>query len=62
MTTERDRVICVSLSEQEWQAFVARHPQPVDWIRQQILDQLQERQPADRVGGATAGAQAATVR
>jgi hypothetical protein len=40
MTTERDRVICVSLTEAEWQAFVARCPQPVDWLRQQILSQL----------------------
>jgi hypothetical protein len=41
MTTDRDRVICVSLTEAEWQAFIARHPQPVDWLRQQILGQLQ---------------------
>jgi hypothetical protein len=38
---ERDRVISVSLTEAEWQAFVARHPRPVDWIRDQILAQLQ---------------------
>ena len=42
MTTGRDRVICVSLSEAEWRAFIARHPQPVHWIREQILGQLQE--------------------
>jgi hypothetical protein len=41
MTAERDRVISVSLTEAEWQAFVARHPQPVDWIRGQILSQLE---------------------
>jgi hypothetical protein len=41
MTIERERVISVSLTEAEWQAFIARHPQPVDWIRQQILGQLQ---------------------
>ena len=40
MSTERDRVICVSLTEEEWQAFVAKCPQPVDWLRQQILAQL----------------------
>lgn len=40
MGTERDRVICVSLSEAEWQAFVEKHPQPVDWLREQILAQL----------------------
>jgi hypothetical protein len=37
---ERDRVICVSLTEAEWQAFVARCPQPVDWLREQIRSQL----------------------
>jgi hypothetical protein len=33
----RDRVISIVLSEQEWQAFVQSHPQPVEWLRQQIL-------------------------
>ena len=33
MGPDRDRVICISLTEHEWQAFVARHPQPVDWLR-----------------------------
>ena len=41
MTTGRDRVICVSLSEAEWRAFVARQPQPVLWLRDQILAELQ---------------------
>ena len=36
MSTERDRVISITLSEAEWQAFVARHPQPVDWLRERI--------------------------
>lgn len=42
MNTARDRVISVSLSEAEWQAFVARHPQPVNWLREQILGQLRD--------------------
>ena len=33
----RERVISIVLSEQEWQALVQAQPQPVDWIRQQIL-------------------------
>ncbi len=41
MSKGRDRVICVSLSEAEWAAFVARHPQPVEWLRQQVLSQLE---------------------
>jgi hypothetical protein len=40
MGTERDRVISISLSEAEWQAFVARHPQPVHWLRDRIRDEV----------------------
>lgn len=36
MSTERDRVISITLSEAEWQAFIARQPQPVTWLREQI--------------------------
>ena len=36
MSTERDRVISITLSESEWRAFIARQPQPVDWLREQI--------------------------
>ena len=52
MGNERDRVISITLSEAEWQAFVARQPQPVDWIREQIRSQVEvkperkESQPA----------------
>jgi len=45
MGTERDRVISISLSEAEWQAFLARHPQPVNWLRERIRDEV--RVPAD---------------
>ena len=47
MNTDRDRVISVSLSEAEWQAFVARHPQPVNWLREQILGQLRDSRSKD---------------
>jgi len=40
MTHERDRVISISLTEAEWQAFVARQPKPVDWLRAKILDEV----------------------
>ncbi|HUR32231.1 MAG TPA: hypothetical protein VM032_00435 [Vicinamibacterales bacterium] len=40
MSKGRDRVVCVSLSEAEWKAFVARHPEPVTWLREQILGQI----------------------
>lgn len=41
MTPDRDRVISVSLSEAEWKAFIARHPKPVDWLREQIRVEVQ---------------------
>jgi hypothetical protein len=40
MSNDRDRVISISLSEKEWQAFVARQPQPVDWLRERIRDEV----------------------
>jgi hypothetical protein len=40
MTTERDRVISITLTEDEWQAFVARQPQPVVWLRERIRDEV----------------------
>lgn len=41
MSTERDRVISVTLTEAEWRAFVARHPRPVDWLRERIREDLE---------------------
>jgi hypothetical protein len=41
MGTERDRVISITLSESEWQAFVARQPEPVRWLRDRIRDEAQ---------------------
>jgi hypothetical protein len=43
MSTERDRVISISLTEEEWQAFVARQPQPVVWLRERIRDEVHHR-------------------
>jgi len=40
MSNERERVISVTLSESEWQAFVARQPQPVSWLRERIRDEV----------------------
>jgi hypothetical protein len=44
MSNERDRVISVSLSEAEWQAFVARQPQPVSWLRDRIREEVRTRE------------------
>jgi hypothetical protein len=40
MSNERERVICVTLSESEWQAFVARQPEPVTWLKDRIRDEV----------------------
>ena len=40
MSIERDRVISITLSEEEWRAFVARQPQPVVWLRERIRDEV----------------------
>jgi len=40
MSNERERVISITLSEAEWQAFVARQPQPVSWLRERIRDEV----------------------
>ena len=40
MSKGRDRVVCVPLSQAEWEAFTARHQEPVAWLRDQILSQI----------------------
>lgn len=40
MSNDRERVISITLSESEWQAFVARQPQPVVWLRDRIRDEV----------------------
>ena len=42
MNSERERVISISLTEAEWQAFIARQPQPVQWLRDRIRDEVQQ--------------------
>jgi hypothetical protein len=48
MNTDRDRVISITLSESEWQAFVARQPQPVNWLRERIRDEVNTSSPAPK--------------
>ena len=40
MTNSRERVISIVLNEQEWQAFVRLHPQPVTWLRERIQESI----------------------
>ncbi len=48
MSNERERVISITLSESEWQAFVARQPQPVSWLRDRIRDEVGTRRSEDQ--------------
>jgi hypothetical protein len=52
MSNDRDRVISVTLSEAEWQAFIARQPQPVSWLRERIREEA--RVPAEQTKSAAA--------
>ena len=58
MNSERDRVISITLSEAEWQAFIARQPQPVDWLRDRIREEATP-QRAGLAGQAVAGTRSA---
>ncbi len=40
MNHDSHRVISISLNEQEWQAFVRIHPQPVLWLRERIQESI----------------------
>ncbi len=37
-----DRVIHVPLSEEDWQAFLATTPRPVDWLRDRIREAIEQ--------------------
>jgi hypothetical protein len=39
-----DRVIHISLSEAEWQAFLQTVPQPVNWLRERIREAIEKSQ------------------
>jgi hypothetical protein len=47
MSNDRERVISITLSETEWQAFIARQPQPVTWLRDRIRDEVTSQQRAE---------------
>ncbi len=40
MESTRERVISIVLNEQDWQAFVRVHPQPVVWLRERIQESI----------------------
>ena len=41
-TNAPDRVIHVSLSEEDWRAFIAMQPQPVKWLKERIQEAIAE--------------------
>ena len=61
MTNERDRVISITLSESEWQAFIARQPQPVSGCARRFATRSRTPEPAgrpqDRVAARSRGRQ-----
>ena len=40
MEHKTNRVISISLNEQDWQAFIRVHPQPVLWLRERIQESI----------------------
>ena len=60
MKTTRDRVISIVLNEQEWQAFIRVHPQPVVWLRERIQETIAPA-PAEPISGFVPAAAAANT-
>ena len=56
------RVISISLNEQDWQALMRLHPQPVVWLREKIQESLQGNDAGlDSIASASAAAAANTT-
>ena len=63
MEHTRERVISISLNEQDWQAFIQKHPQPVTWLRERIQESIGDAVIlAPRSGPAAANTTSATTR
>jgi hypothetical protein len=57
MDVNREHVISIELSAEEWQAFVELEPQPVTWLRERIQESIaraREGQSVDDAEPATA--------
>jgi hypothetical protein len=46
MHDDRDHVISVVLSHEDWKEFVKLQPQPSDWLRERIQEMLITAKPA----------------
>jgi hypothetical protein len=62
METSRERVISIVLNEQEWQAFVLAHPQPVVWLREKIQESISPAATTALSAAAAANTTSATTR
>jgi hypothetical protein len=62
MEDSRARVISIVLNEQEWQALVRRHPQPVSWLRERIHETIAVAPPTALSAAAAASTTSATTR
>jgi hypothetical protein len=58
----RQRVISVSLNEQDWQAFIRLHPQPVLWLRERIQESIAVAPTAPASATGAASTRSATTR
>lgn len=45
---DREHVISVVLSDEDWKAFVEAQPQPVEWLRQRIRESISSSRPDKR--------------
>jgi hypothetical protein len=62
MNNDSHRVISIVLNEQEWQAFVRVHPQPVVWLRERIQETIAPAPTAaDAISGFVPAAAAANT-
>jgi hypothetical protein len=62
MENTRERVISIVLNEQEWQAFVRQHPQPVTWLRERIHESIAVETLTAPSAAAAANTTSATTR
>jgi hypothetical protein len=62
MENSRERVISIVLNEQEWQAFVRLHPQPVSWLRERIQETIAVETLTSLSAAAVANTTSATTR
>ena len=62
MDTSRERVISIVLNEEEWQALVRLHPQPVTWLRERIQESITVAPFTSLSAAAAASTTSATTR